>query len=154
MCCCGKRREASASGQPLLQQLRQVNSHAAKYFTDGTYAAILGFELDLSLRQLRYVGAGIKQFLVNGRKIETPGMFVGAWEEAEFTAGVLPVKEGDCIFFLTDGFTDILARPDFSDFWSSEGQDFKADLAGLRQLKRSGLLRDDATGVCLKLECL
>lgn len=147
-------REASASGLPLLQQVQQVNSHAAKYFIDGTYAAILGFELDLSQQELRYVGAGITQFYVNGRKIETPGMFVGAWEEAEFSAGVLPVNVGDGVFFLTDGFTDVLSRPDFADFWSQGGKDFEADLAGLRQLERSGLLRDDATGVCLQVKCL
>lgn len=144
-------REASSSGLPLLQQLQQVNSHTAEYFTEGTYAAILGFELDLHRQELRYVGAGITQFFVNGQKIEVPGMFVGIWEEPEFSAGAMPVKADDCIFFLTDGFTDVLFRPEFSGLWSSGGQDFEIALATLRQIEASGLLRDDATGVCLKL---
>ena len=144
-------REASASTLPLIEQLRQVNRRAEKYFTEGTYAAMLGFELDLSQSQLRYVGAGITQFYLNGRKIETPGMFVGMWAEAEFTAGVVPVQAGDVLYFLTDGFTDALAQQGKTEFCSPDGSDFDADVAALVRLASSGVLRDDATGVCLKI---
>lgn len=145
-------REASASTLSLIEQLRQVNRRAEKYFTEGTYAAMLGFELDLSQSQLRYVGAGITQFYINGRKIETPGMFVGMWAEAEFTAGVVPVQAGDVLCFLTDGFTDALAQQEKADFFSSDGTDFDAAVAALGRLTDSGILRDDATAVCLKIE--
>jgi len=53
----------------------------------------------LSLRELRYVGAGITQFYANGKKVETPGMFVGLWDNAEFTPGSLPITTGDCFIF-------------------------------------------------------
>lgn len=120
--------------------------------TDGTYAAMIGFELDFSLQELRFVGAGITQFFVNGKKLEMQGMFVGVWEKAKFTAGVLPMKAGDSIFFLTDGYTDILSQPNFFGFGSPGGEDFESDLVSLRQLaEKKGRLRDDATGVCLKL---
>ena len=143
-------REAASSKLPLLDQLQQVNSHAAKYFTDGAYAAIIGFELDLSRQELRYVGAGITQFLVNGLKIEPPGMFVGLWDDAEFEQGVLTVSTGDSFCFLTDGFTDCLAarQPNQAAICS----EFEAMVETLENLMKSGDLRDDATGICLQLK--
>ena len=142
-------REASAAKLPLLAQLQQVNAHAAKYFTDRAYAAIIGFELDLTQQELRYVGAGITQFYANGRKIETPGMFVGLWDEAEFIQGVLPVKAGDSFCFLTDGFTDC---PEFCQLnQASQVGSFAEMTATLEKLMEAGELRDDATGICLQI---
>jgi len=139
---------------PLLGQVRRLNARAGKYFTDGAYAAMLGFELDLSLRELRYIGAGITQFYANGRKIETPGMFVGMWDEAEFIEGKITVAEGDSFCFLTDGFTDVLAKPEYVGFFSEKGSAFDADVNALEKLAKSGVLSDDGTGVCLKVKSL
>ena len=144
-------RESYIAQWPLPRQLKWVNERAAKYFTEGAYAAILGFELDFSLRELRYVGAGITQFHANGREIAIPGMFVGLWEDAEFMEGKIAVSDGDSFCFLTDGFTDVLTKPENAGFWSPEGTDFDADVAALERLGESGRLRDDATGVCLKI---
>jgi PAS domain S-box-containing protein len=146
--------EIKSVKKPMLGQLRTVNARAANYFADGSYAAILGFELDLTLQELRYVGAGITQFFINGRKVETPGMFVGLWENAEFISGTLPVAAGDCLYFLTDGFTDLLNQPENSGLWSPDGKDFAADMASLQKIAENGMLRDDASGVCLKIKAL
>ena len=146
--------EAASAKLPLLEQMKWVNTRAKKYFTDESYAAILGFELDLQLRELRYIGAGITQFYVNGRMVETPGMFVGLWENAEFELGKLPIAAGDTFCFLTDGFTDALAQPENSDFAALDGKDFESHVAALERLSESGNLRDDATGVCLKIKKL
>ena len=143
-------REAASSKLPLLAQLQQVNSHAAKYFTDGAYAAIIDFELDLSQQELRYVGAGITQLLVNGRKIETPGMFVGLWDDAEFEQGVIPVSTGDSFCFLTDGFTDCLVCKERGGPVLDGEFDMVVD--SLEKMMKSGDLRDDATGICLQLK--
>ena len=143
-------REAASSKLPLLDQLQQVNSHAAKYFTDGAYAAIIGFELDLSRQELRYVGAGITQFLVNGLKIETPGMFVGLWDDAEFEQGVIPVSAGDSFCFLTDGFTDCLVCKERGGPVLDGEFDMVVD--SLEKMMKTGDLRDDATGICLQLK--
>ena len=145
-------REAEVGKLPLLGQMRRINARAAKYFTEGAYAALLGFELDLARRELRYVGAGITQFYANGKKIEVPGMFIGMWENAEFTAGVIPIKEGESFLFLTDGFTDELAKAECSAFVSVLGQDFDADVTALEKMAERGGLRDDATGVCLTIK--
>jgi len=144
-------REASISQLPLIKQVQWVNARAAKYFSEGSYAAMLGFEMDLTAGTLRYASSGITQFYANGRKILTPGMFVGVWEDAEFSADVLPISAGDTFYFLTDGFTDILAQPENADFWSPGGKDIDADVASLERLAGLGPLRDDATAVCLKI---
>ena len=58
------------------------------------------------------------------------------------------------LLFLTDGFTDALAQPENADFWSPDGKDFEADVAALEKLAVGGRLRDDATGICLKIKGL
>ena len=78
-------------------------------------------------------------------------MFLGMWNDPDFTVGSLPFGIGDTFHFLTDGFTDELAKPENAAFWSSEGRDFAADVAALERLAQSGRLRDAATGVCLKI---
>ena len=147
-------REAVMSPRSQIELMKWINTRLLTYFADGAFAAMLGFELDLSLRELRYVGAGITQFYVNGRKRETPGMLVGLWKDAEFTAGKITVSEADTFHFLTDGLTDALAQPENADFWSLEGKNFDADVAALERLAGSCKLRDDATGICLKVRKL
>ena len=61
------------------------------------------------------------------------------------------MSEGDTFNFLTDGFTEALMQPENADFWSTDGKDFEADVASLEKLAESDRLRDDATGVCLKI---
>ena len=144
-------RETASNGLTLLEQIRLLNSQATKYFSEDSFAAILGFELDWPQRELRYVGAGITQFYANGVKLETPGMFVGLWRDAEFSSGSIPVADGDAFYFLTDGFTDLLSQTEFAVKRSADRQAFEADMARLNQLGRSDDLRDDATGICLRI---
>ena len=143
--------ETSTTELTLLEQMDQVALRASRYFVEGSYAAMIGFELDFSAMELSYVGAGITQLYANGRRILSPGMFIGLWEGVEFTRGTVPIAAGDCFHFLTDGFTDALAQPQDASFWSPGGKDFEADVAALERLAESGMLRDDATGVCFKI---
>ena len=143
--------EPATAKLSLLDQMLRVNARAEKYFTDGAYAAIISFELDFIKQELRYVGAGITQFYANGKKIETPGMFVGMWDDPEFTSGVLAFSEGDSFCFLTDGFTDAFSRTEKSDLWLPGSSDFDSDMSALEQLAAGGTLRDDASGVCLHI---
>lgn len=145
-------REAATSKLSLLGQMKRINARAAKCFAEGSYATMLGFELDLTRGELRYVGAGVTQFFVNGRKIKIPGMFVGIWDEPKFSVETLSISPGDTVHFLTDGFTDALAQPENQSCWSPDGTDFDADVASLARLAESGKLRDDATGICLKIK--
>lgn len=144
-------RETASNGLSLFDQITLLNRQAMKYFSEDSYAAILGFELDWPLRELRYVGAGITQFYANGVKLKTPGMFVGLWNDADFSSGSLPVAAGNTFYFLTDGFTDLLAETGFAMQEPSAGDAFAADMVMLNQLGQSDDLRDDATGICLRI---
>ncbi len=53
---------------------------------------------------------------------------------------------------LTNGFTDALTRPENARFWSPYGKDVDTAVAALEKLAGSGTLRDNATGVCLKIK--
>ena len=79
-------------------------------------------------------------------------MFVGLWDDAEFMAGTLPLKEGDSFYFLTDGFTDALAKTKKETIVASLAKNFAVDVATLEQMGASGKLHDDATGICLKIK--
>ena len=144
-------RETSTANLTLAEQLCQIDSRAAKYFSEGSFAAMIGFEIDLFNWELRYITAGITHFYANGREIVTPGMFVGIKKDAEFGAGMISISEGDCFHFLTDGFTDILEQPEYKNFWTPDGRDFYADVAALEHLAETGELRDDATGLCFRI---
>ena len=113
---------------------------------------MLGFELDLADRELRYIGAGITRFYANGKTIETPGMFVGLLANAEFSIGAIPVMKGDIFHFLTDGFSDWLAEPGNAAYWSPDRKDFISDVAALQKMTESGMLKDDATGISIRID--
>ena len=145
-------RDAAEAELTLMEHLCQVNRRALNCFVEGSYATMLAFEVDLLRRELRYIGAGITKFYLNGKAIETPGMFVGIFEDAVFDEGAVPIAAGDCIHFLTDGFTDALAQAKHATFWSRDGKDFDADVRQLEQLGESGNLHDDATGICIRID--
>ena len=147
-------RESSISHLPLISQMRWINERAKKYFAKGSYAAMLGFELDLSARELRYVGAGITQFYANGREVSTSGMFIGILENPEFSEHVLAVAPDDCFCFLSDGFTDCIGSEENFCLHPAELQNIDNTMSVLKQLDSSCVLRDDATAVCLYVKSL
>ena len=147
-------RESESVNLSLIEKMRWLNLRSQKYFTEGSYAAVIGFEVDLVQRELRYVAAGITHFYANGNKVVTPGMFVGLWDDADFTEGVIPVSEGDSYCFLTDGFTDILSQTENAEFSPQDGKGIDAHVEGLNKMLESCALRDDATVICLKIKAL
>ena len=144
-------RESSASPMPLLDQMQRTSKLATKYFTEGAYAAMIGFELDLTAKELHYVAAGITQFYVNGEKHLAPSMFIGILPDEEFSSGTLPLSEGDILFFLTDGFIDLLTVREGVDWSLPIGKDYEKGLAQLEELASLGQLRDDATALCIRI---
>lgn len=135
---------------PLLGQVRWLNSRVTKYFENDSFAAIMAFELDLASKKLNYVSAGITCFFANGKKIDTPGMFIGVWEQPEFGSGELDISPGDSFYFLTDGFSDQVSQLAESGV-ALLGGDFARNTLALQKIGDEGGLRDDASGICLKL---
>ena len=114
---------------------------------------MIGFELDLAAKELHYVAAGITQFYVNGEKHLAPSMFIGILPDEEFGSGTLPLSEGDVLFFLTDGFTDLLTVREGVDWSLPVGRNYERGLAQLEELASLGQLRDDATALCIRINC-
>lgn len=147
-------KELSTSKMTLMEKIKWINVRAEKYFVEDTFAAMLGFEIDFSAGELHWVSAGIPQFIANGQVIRTPGMFIGLWKEADFGEGFIPFKRNDTFHFLTDGYIDILSISGKSAFWSPERKNFDDDIAALERLIDLDGLRDDATGICLRINSL
>ena len=146
-------REVNELDLPLAEQLRWINQRVGQYFDEGTFAGALAFELDLQVRELRWVCAGIPEIWVATQTVQggvaKPGMYLGVDEEESFELHTLTIESGAACYFLTDGLADLLAgRQDLP------VDDFPAMLSVLRQLATDQDCRDDATAVCVQVKAL
>ena len=146
-------REVNDNDLPLGEAMRWINRRVGAYFAEGIYAGALGFELDLETRELRWVSAGLPDFWLASRlvtrMIQSPGLFLGIRDSETFDTHSLPLSEGDCIYFLTDGLSDLLQQR--KDLPLAQ---FPAMLELLEQLSESTERRDDATAICIRVRSL
>ena len=146
-------REVNERDLPLSDAMRWLNLRAGDYFDEATFAATLGFEVDLETRQLRWVCAGIPDLWLATKSqqgvVACPGMCLGISESETFETHTLPIEVGDCLYFMTDGLTDQLAGK------TGLPLDRYTELVELlRTLSLSPERRDDATAVCLHVRAL
>ncbi len=146
-------REVNELDLPLPEQMRWINQRVGQYFDEGTFAGALAFELDLQVRELRWVCAGIPEIWVATQTLQgiiaKPGMYLGVDDAESFELHVLPIDSGDACYFLTDGLAELLnGKPDIPI------TDYPAMLSLLRQLAEDKNCRDDATAVCLRIKSL
>lgn len=143
-------REVNENDLPLGEAMRWINRRVGAYFAEGIYAGALGFELDLETRDLRWVCAGLPEFWLASRLvtsvIQSPGLFLGIRDGETFDVHSLPLSEGDCVYFLTDGLSDLLQKR--SDLPLDH---FPQMLELLEQLSESAERRDDATAICIRV---
>jgi len=146
-------REVNELDLPLVEQMRWINQRVGQYFDEGTFAGALAFELDLQVRELRWVCAGIPEIWVATQTVQgvvaKPGMYLGVDAEESFEMHTLPIESGDSCYFLTDGLADLLAGRQ-----ELPVDDFPAMVSVLRQLATDQDCRDDATAVCLQVKAL
>jgi PAS domain S-box-containing protein len=146
-------REVNERDLPLSDAIRWLNLRAGKVFDDQTFAAAMGFELDLQTRQLRWTCAGIPQIWVATQAkqgfVECPGMFLGIQEEETFDTHSLPIAVGDSFYFMTDGFADRLGRR--TDLPLDQ---YPMMVRWIKALSVSEEIRDDATAVCICVRSL
>ena len=137
----------------LPEQVQWLNRQVSGRFANGAFAAAIAFEIDLQMRELRYVSAGITRFWVQTAsvtgKIMTPGLYLGIDPEQEYLLQTLSIGTGDQICFATDGLEKAVAGSEgglvatcdqvcgFSDFLSKQSE-----------------LRDDATLLCIRVKAL
>jgi PAS domain-containing protein len=138
---------------PLADQLLWLNRQTAKYFEDAAFAAAIIFEIDLALHQLRYACAGIPEFWFSSQHhsgpLQAKGMFLGIDAKEAFESHSIALIPGDCLYFMTDGLTDLLRQhidPPLADFGTM--------VTYLNKLSESKECRDDATAICLKIGSL
>ena len=135
---------------PLAEQLFWLNRQTARYFEDSAFAAAIIFEIDLATHQLRYACAGIPEFWLSTKHhrgpLQAKGMFLGIDVKETFESHSIALAPGDCLYFMTDGLTDLLRQrrePSLADFDTM--------LTYLTTLSESAECRDDATAICVRI---
>ena len=146
-------REVNKPDLPLSKAISWLNRRAGEYFDEATFAATIGFEIDLELRQLRWVCAGIPNLWMATKTqqgpVACPGMCLGINESETFETHTLTIEVGDCFYFLTDGLSYLL------DPRIQLPIDRYVEMVGLlRTLSESETRRDDATAVCIRVNSL
>lgn len=146
-------REVNKPDLPLSKAISWLNRRAGEYFDEATFAATIGFEIDLELRQLRWVCAGIPNLWMATKTqqgpVACPGMCLGINESETFETHTLTIEVGDCFYFLTDGLSYLLEQR------IQLPLDRYVEMVGLlRTLSESETRRDDATAVCIRVNSL
>ena len=137
----------------LPEQVQWLNRQISGRFASGAFAAAIAFELDLQMREIRYVGAGITRFWiqtgkVNG-KILTPGLYLGIDPEQVYLMQSLPISAGDQICFATDGLEKAVAGTAAGTFATCD------QVCGFSEvLAKLSNLFDDATLLCIRVKGL
>jgi len=146
-------REVNEQDLPLGEAIRWINRRVGAYFAEGIYAGALGFELDLETRQIRWTCAGLPEFWLSSQTVcgavQSPGLFLGIRDSETFDVHSLPLAVGDCLYFLSDGLSDLLpAKPELP------LAHYPQMLEMLDALSLSAQRRDDATAICIKVRAL
>jgi PAS domain S-box-containing protein len=146
-------REVNELDLSLSDAIRWLNRRVAEYFDESTLAGALGFEIDLDIRQLRWVCAGIPQIMLATQAqqgvVVCPGMCLGINEEETFEMHTISIDIADAFYFMTDGMAALLdSRSELPLARYSEMVDL------LDNLSKSDQSRDDATAVGIHVRAL
>ena len=146
-------REVNERDLPLSDAMRWLNRRAGEYFEKGTFAGALCFELDLQIRELRWVCGGIPKIWVATKSQQGPvecfGMCLGLSADKLFEVHAMPVDVGDSLYFMTAGLAGLLETQ----------ADLPLDrypemVALLHPLVESAERQDDATAVFIHVRAL
>lgn len=131
--------------------LRRLNTDAAAYFHEGSFAALILFDLDLRRGLLKCAGAGIYEFIASSGEyqgiVQLPGSFLGIMRDVEFGFIEISLQAGDKFYFYTDGVADQLGQAKIQ----SQPQDFAATCEQLNKLALHPNRRDDAAGLFIEV---
>jgi PAS domain S-box-containing protein len=99
--------EAAEQDASLAEQMTWLNRQVCLHFEADAFAAVIAFEADLQIQQLRYVGAGITRFWadmsVRQGALQVPGLYLGIDEGQQYLLQSIPLAAGDRLCFATDG---------------------------------------------------
>ncbi|WP_297428246.1 PAS domain S-box protein [Clostridium sp.] len=98
--------EIAKTNEPM-EIVKNLNEKLINYY-DENYIAVCCFSMNFNKNELKVVGAGINQFIFQRKdedveEIIVEGPFLGMFEDSEFCEQVIHFKQGDKIYFFTDG---------------------------------------------------
>ena len=141
-------RQTTEKVLPLCDRIGWINRESIPYFTDGSFAAAVFFDLDFQKGRITIGSAGINYVLkiVDGglELITIPGLFLGINKDETYDQLCLPLKQGDSFIFLSDGLYDHLEEND-----QHGHTDIEKVFVRLQQIVDWGTLADDATAMGL-----
>ncbi len=128
-----------------------INKESIPYFVDGTFGAAICFSMDFEKHNIEISSAGINNvlYLSDGKAklIKIPGLFLGLVDNERYDQHHFPLQSGDCWFFISDGFSDIL-----SEEYLAQMTSFEQTLEILNRLIAEKKVEDDATALALYLK--
>ncbi len=142
--------EAAEQDASLAEQVGWLNHQVCSHFEPDAFAAAIAFELDLQMRELRFVGAGITRFWLDmppaGGVVQIPGLYLGIDEHHVYGMQTLPVSAGGQVCFATDGLeTAALAK-------EGCGIDSCGACCKLAsELSEAATIKDDIALVCIRV---
>lgn len=141
--------QAAEKNLPLNEQLAWVNKKAIDSFTDDTFAAAICFQMDLNNKVLTFASGGINYFITTHTEekiVKVPGTYLGLIDDMDFQEHQISIKDGDNIYFVSDGIFDELDQTDIEKVFN-----FDQTYLSLEMLTNRNL-RDDATAVCIHIK--
>ena len=143
-------REVNELDLPLPDAMRWLNRRAFEYFGEEEIDGAFAFELDLHVRQLRWVCGGNPLLWIatpsfSGR-VPCPDLCLGMTADATFELHTIPIGIGDSFVFMTDGL-DRLFKESAEELHGGHAQRIRY----IRKLVLAEELQDDATAICLEV---
>lgn len=129
----------------------QLNERMREYFPEGSFAAVICFELNALTQQLYCWSGGINYMwgstCYQQGMLEVPGSIMGVFEQVDIYDTSMNLQAGDCMYFLTDGLYEMLDRQHETRYG-----DFPGMMEYLQQLAVNPERWDDASGICIRLK--
>ncbi len=135
----------------LTERMLELNRRVNNYFGNDVMVAAFFFEIDFKKSELRYVAAGITEFIAKSAgergRIRTPGLFLGVSDLPEYEVRYLPIEKGDLFCFYSDGIADRL----MAGTAISLNADYDQLVAAIKQIGEEGVRWDDVTVLCIQI---
>lgn len=129
--------------------INELNERMKDYFSEGAFAAVICFEIDLHAMTMSAWSGGINHLWSslssNQGVINVPGSILGILDTVDVSTVTRPLQRGDCLYFLTDGLYEM-----FGEHPIHLG-DFPQTVADFRALAINPKRWDDCSGVCIRI---
>lgn len=127
----------------------ELNERMKDYFSEGAFAAVICFEIDLQAMTMSAWSGGINHLWsslsTNQGVIDVPGSILGILDSVDVSTVTRPIQRGDCLYFLTDGLYEMFGKHPI------HLSDFPQTVENFRTLSIHPERWDDCSGVCIRI---